>query len=363
MENKKKMGYVRFIAEHIFWGALIWLFYINTVFRPLDSRTDFNSRFILFQIVAIVSLFSCVQREDENKTLITVLADLCFGFGIYTIMSYFSIAGVMMTIIIVICAVPTAAYFVYLMTAKNKTKLKLHRVLYLRLKKFTGVSVGMISSVFSVMLAVLFLITFPAVVYDLYNNDEAIAVPFEESLKENYSELECFSDDSWENASRENKIEMLRAVCRVEAETLGIEELPGLKDGKMNENKLGYYDGAEKTIYLNLDSLEKYSRWIAVNTLCHEMYHTYQHRLVEFYLSSDKKFRKLEVMQKANIYMHEFMDYNPAEDDYGKYYNQHCEEDAREYASARTVKYYSCIMKSLPHSDVPANERSASSSE
>ena len=46
MENKKKMGYVRFIAEHIFWGALIWLFYINTVFRPLDSRTDFNSRFV-----------------------------------------------------------------------------------------------------------------------------------------------------------------------------------------------------------------------------------------------------------------------------------------------------------------------------
>ncbi len=347
MDKPKKMGYFRFITEHIFWGTVFWVLYINTVFRPVKGTTPFHSQFILLHILVLFSLFSCVLRDDENKCLRVVMTDIVFSFGIYTAISYLSIAKVFVYIILILSFLPAAAYFVFLMTRKNKSSLKMIHVLYLRLRKTTGVAVGIFSAFFTVMISVFFIISFPSVISEIYSPWGTEVLSFEDSAEKNISELSCFSEDIWNSRTKEEKLRLLRVVVDIESETLGLEEVPELKEGKMKEKKLGYYEGADRAIYLNMDTLEKYNPWISVNTVCHEMYHAYEHQLVDLYISTERKYRKLEVMQKINTYLREFSEYNPAEDDYGKYYNQQCEEDAREYASVQTVRYYSFVYNNM----------------
>lgn len=343
MEKAKKMGYFRFITEHIFWGVIVWILYVNTVFRPVKGTTVFHSEFVLLHIIVLFSLFSCLLRSDDNKCLRVVLTDIFFAFGIYTVLSYFNTAKIFISIILILAGILAAVYFIYLMTRKNKSSFGFFYVVYLRLRKSAGVAVGVFSTFFTVMIAVFFIIAFPTVISDVYSPWEITEFSFEDCAAENINDLIELSDDSWNKKTKEEKLVILRTVVRIEAESLGLEEAPVLSEGEMPEKKLGYYEGAERMIFLNLDSLEKYSSWISVNTVCHEMYHAYEHQLVDLYVSTERKYRRLSVMQKINTYLREFSEYNPAEDDYSKYYNQQCEEDAREYASEQTVRYYSYI--------------------
>lgn len=85
-----------------------------------------------------------------------------------------------------------------------------------------------------------------------------------------------------------------------------------------------------------------------VNTICHESYHAYEHRLIDMYESSSDQYKQLKVFEYATEYQKEFNNYTeylPELDNYEEYYYQLCEADARDYADVREFEYYVSIYR------------------
>ena len=85
--------------------------------------------------------------------------------------------------------------------------------------------------------------------------------------------------------------------------------------------------------------------WSALDTLCHEVYHAYQEMQVELYEDLNSPYREMELFHDAAVYAEEFRDYKDGDEDgYDLYYEQQCEEDARNYACERSLDYYTYLM-------------------
>ncbi len=103
--------------------------------------------------------------------------------------------------------------------------------------------------------------------------------------------------------------------------------MDSLRDGASGS----YFDYAHEII-IDRAHLLTASPWEVLDTVCHEAYHSYQHRLVDALAGADKDSRNLRLFRKANSYANEFHNYIDGKEDFCSYYHQDCESDAREYA-------------------------------
>ena len=107
-----------------------------------------------------------------------------------------------------------------------------------------------------------------------------------------------------------------------------------------DECMLGYYSDGIREIVINVDVLESEGAWEALETVCHEAYHSYEYRMVDLYCNADDDLKGLSVFEAAAVYADELSDYSDSTVDYDAYYSQLCESDAREYASETVGEYY-----------------------
>ena len=106
---------------------------------------------------------------------------------------------------------------------------------------------------------------------------------------------------------------------------------------KLRKESLGRYNDSTKQIFINKSIFLDKSSEKLLDTVCHEVYHNYQHRLISVYMDMDEKNRNLK------IFRNEFCNYKNGSDDFNGYYTQICENDARKYAEERVKEYYKQI--------------------
>lgn len=154
-------------------------------------------------------------------------------------------------------------------------------------------------------------------------------------------------EEKWETLSTDEKLSTIQTIANIEANFFGLPHELTVKLKTLGENTIAHYNDLNHSITLNIDYFDSYSASETLESLCHEAFHAYQHRLCDAYDSVDDASRNLLVFQYIQQYKNEFDNYIRGKDDFGSYYALTCESSAREYAEDGVEKYYNYIEKYL----------------
>ena len=157
---------------------------------------------------------------------------------------------------------------------------------------------------------------------------------------------ECWSSsaiakelDSWPMLSREECILVLQAAADSEAERLLLPFRPTVSTGPMEPGILGQYVGSY-SIVINEDfPQDDDSGWLCLRALLHEIYHCFQHGVIDGLYDSDHKPDCYPAdMQTIDDWRREFSDYqhNPKD-----YWTQEVEISARSYSKEAAMRIQS----------------------
>lgn len=160
---------------------------------------------------------------------------------------------------------------------------------------------------------------------------------------------------NWAQMGTEERAEVLQLLVDVEREKLGIPEKLVLTVEDLGR-KNGEYTGLYGVVQIDPDHLENSPEWRVIETVCHEVYHCYEHCLVDIYTGSSAKNRHLSVFEKAKQYKWEFENYVDPEGREGEafyeYYDQEVERDARAYATMTAPEYYPWMEGRVPEGEL-----------
>lgn len=155
----------------------------------------------------------------------------------------------------------------------------------------------------------------------------------------------AMNDTTWNERSMKERADAVQTLVCVICGELGVEDYPAVKVEKMNENTYALYRETKNEITVNTKVLNGKPEDI-IETVSHETYHKYQHKIVALYNSMDSEEKKLVLFDKAREYYSELGNYVSGEKGFEKYKNQALESDAREFAQQETEKLLNIIKNS-----------------
>ena len=116
-----------------------------------------------------------------------------------------------------------------------------------------------------------------------------------------------------------------------------------MSGSNLPENTLGSYDDSSRAVSISIEHLENDPVEEVLDTLLHEIYHCYEHRLAEVYTSADPELQRLRLFRDAADYAGEVAQPVDPEEDYSAYAAQAMETDSRIYAATGVQEYYDRI--------------------
>ncbi len=352
MENRKEeYPFIKFAADHIFWGFVIGVVYNLILFRQIDGFDVTNSNYILTEILVVVSLIGAGVEIDLDYNIVRVFLSLVTGFGVYTWVSYYDQMMPFCVGILFVMGLLILLYSVYMLSSKNKSKLKFWDVFWLRTMKIFHVSryIMCFSAVIVIVVSMLGLLFGWASKSEITQPVEDLNIGnYEECLENNIDELAKLDEPVWETLNTDEKIEVIQTLAEVEKSYLGLAvKLKISVEPAQTTERMGYYLKSGEKIVISKHSIENNSSWVIVNTLCHEIYHAYEDKLIDLYIKAEPSEKKLDIFSDARNYYREYKNYISPEDNYSGYYNQATEADAREHAKQATINYYRYIKNHL----------------
>lgn len=164
-----------------------------------------------------------------------------------------------------------------------------------------------------------------------------------QTISNNIDTVLLLQEKEWSILTTQEKIDVLQTVANIEAHYLGLPNELNVGASNLDEDTLACYDDSTHTISIDITHLESDLVYNVLESCCHEAYHSFQHRLVDVYNTSDGQLKGLCFFKSAAQYSQEFDDYADGENDYYAYYSQNCERNARHYAEDAVEDYYSRI--------------------
>ena len=180
-----------------------------------------------------------------------------------------------------------------------------------------------------------------------------------QTIQNNMGTLTALADGRWDQYTAREKLNVLQTVANIEQRSLGLPHELNVGAEDMSRDKAGTYRDKTHEIRISTASLLYDSPWELVNTVCHEAYHAYQHRLIDLLIETRQENRGLMMFREIREYAEEFQNYTGTDGDFNTYYYQQCESDARDFAEDSEREYFIRI-KDYLH---PDNEQDNASAE
>lgn len=350
------MGQVYYVFDHFFWFIIGSLFFASRLFRPLISLqtgayfTSKESKIVLlglFLISLTLGIFVTIKKQRNSLQMaLTVLSP----FGVYLLLEMLPNLPWLLWIAAILCIL-LILYFVArviivpVKPGADMRKLVLHRALNVVYNS---------RLVVSLLLAGIVVIAGACSVFDVYitdltdNENYSLNLTISSNPKDYTTELADLNIDAWNECSRTQRLEVIRKVVDIETAYLGLPDKVVLRADQLNSSKsddtdittLGNYNPVTREIAVDYSMIDGSDPQECVDTVLHEMYHSFQHQLCDAYGSMDARYRSLFCFKDVSTYVYEFEQYVDGEDDLYAYKNQLIEEDARNYADSRITAYW-----------------------
>lgn len=342
MKKPNQKDGIVFGIEVFGWGLIVAHLYKNLAFRSVPGLTLSHSDQVFWCLWLVASILGFILTPEKKRSKFTVFATINTPIALYFLISYRQIYPLVITIIwgVILLSVVLYSLLVMMNYYKDVRAGRMKGRMDKFLKHFVHrnrMIVGVIlSSVFVVLYIHLMLggsILEPSVI----PNDPRIN---DQKISDNIDSILLLQEDIWIDLSAQERLNVLQTVANIEATYLGLPHELNVTSENLEENTLGHYRDSIHSIAINVDLLLSGTAHELVETVAHEAYHAYEHRLVDLYDSTDVQFRYLRIFNRISTYKEEFSDYIDADEDLFGYYFQSVEFDSDAYAVAAVEDYY-----------------------
>lgn len=249
-----------------------------------------------------------------------------------------------MEMVILIIAWISSAVLLRKIHNKDKTK----KIVERRIVKVMVVS-KKILYMGMMILMILMMVVFGVKLSDQHSEKEFVppTTPQFSSLEEYLTEHRDIDvltkPEIWRDMSIGSKIQVLEIIVNLERGFFGIPNEIKILFDDLREGISACYGDIQKNIIIDHSSLLNREPYYALRSVLHELFHCYQHRLVEAYDSVDGSLKGLQIYDTIRKYKWELNNYKSPDQDSLAYAKQQVEKDAYGFAQERADKYMELI--------------------
>ena len=341
-KDNKKFAIVVYILKNIFYGVLVALIYKNTIFIPIQRFTYDNSIHVLYVMMLIGVITGTLLTYNKHRNSINLFASVVIPIEIYSLIVYSKYFSVFYTIVIIISVVLCIAITAFIFIQKTKSRIHKLKVMLKRLCH----SFFCDRCLSSVVLTLVFI----PIVYSVYINESLIKPSVEAldintrgdyTIANNIGTVSNLSEDKWCLLTKQEQLDTLQTIANIEANYLGLENELNVTVELLGEHTLGCYRNELRKITLNEYYFSTWTAHQALETLCHECRHSYQHALAELYDTLSPENKELLIFWNAKKFKENIAQGQSS--DYLEYYLSPMEIDARSYSKKCVTEYYDRI--------------------
>ncbi len=340
--QRNTMGKVEFILDSLFWMILSYVWYKSILFKSLTGLELRQSKLVLWGMLLVLcggGTLLCLRR---GRNRVRILINAALPFCLYAALAYAAaLRGLVLATTItaaVLCVLCAAG----MLARRIPPQADRRQLMRLRLR-----AVAANTSLLAV-LCLLPVVLVPGinVIFDtsLLQPSLPAAVMEEDTREEhtianNMDTLLLLQQEAWVALDAVQRLDVLQTVANIEARYLGLPHELNVGASNTGEYTLGHYADATHHITVSLEHLMESHPLEVLDTVCHEAYHAYQHRVVDVFLQTDADGQRLRMFGNAREYALEFRQYADGEKDFEAYYLQACESDARSYGRDAVADY------------------------
>lgn len=349
MRNRNTQSMVGYVLDNLYWAVILFFLYRKLLFLPVFGLSYRWSQVLLALTVAAGIAAGILVTRKYRRNSLSVLCNLAGGYGVYFCVSFWRHLPIALWVTAGIAAVLVLGYVILVLSNFRRDRKQFCFPDALR-KLLTGCFLGCRTLV-CLSLAVLIGITAFKPLLGLPFVSPKVSVSDtssqqEQTISNNMETVLLLQQEQWERLDLPGRVQVMQVIADIEANYLGIGEVT-VCSGVLGEKTRGVYENNTRTVTLNLDLLGAGAARDVLKTLCHEVYHAYQHELVILYNSLSQEERQLFLFREAGKYKEEFESYIDGETDYEHYIEQWCEIDSNAYAYDAVEDYYNKIQAYL----------------
>ena len=340
MKNHNTLSKADYILYTLLYTFVCCVWYNNLFFRSFPDVPRFFSKCIFFAVVIVCLIANTAKTLRYDRNYVSVTVNVLLPLCLYSLCTYFSRLW-LIALILAMCL--CLVYCIIIMGRKVSDR----RFFKLIMKNRVHRCYLSVRIIFTFAMTAAFTPVIISTIFgnSLYHSNVPVLLPSQGNVtvQENVDILQSLKPEKWINLTEPQKLDVLQTVANIEAQKLGLPHELTVTLKPLPENVAAYYNDNDHSITLNISSFDDGSSGSCLNSVCHEAYHAFQHRLCDLYTQSNDKLRSLSLFDSARHYINEFRSYSDGDSDYTSYYTQHCETDARDYAYDRTAEYFELI--------------------
>lgn len=341
----QRKSLIEYGLELFGWGLVVVHLYRTLAFKTIPGLSLSQSNWAFWGIWIACILIALFMTPKANRSSFCVFASINTPIAIYLILSYFRIYRTAFTIGLSVIGAALVAYtsLVLVINIGDVWRGKYRG----RLTKFFAYFLHAIRMVASLGLSILFLVFY----LNLYFGGplmDPITLATDpkvnnQKISGNIETILLLQEDEWEKLSVQERLDVLQTVANIEATYLGLPHELNVVVAVTDETTSGHYNDRTHTITINPDYIADESAHDLVETIAHEAFHAYEHRLVDLHNSVSSQERNLLIFDRISEYKDNFENYIDGDDDIYGYITQAVETDSIKYAMVAVVDYYTAI--------------------
>ena len=341
----QRKSLIEYGIELFGWGLLVVHLYRTLAFKTIRGLSLSQSNWVFWGIWVLCLLAGLLFTPKVKRSDLSVFATINTPIAIYLVFSYFHIYKTALIVGLSIIGTALSFYIILVIITnigdiwhgKYKGRLVKFFVGFLHTSRMI-VSLGL-SMVFVVFYLNLFfgqpLMDSITVATDPKVNNQKISG--------NIDTILLLQEDEWERLSVQERLNVLQTVANIEATYLGLPHELNVVVDILEETTSGHYNDRTHTIAVNADYVAEESAHDLVETIAHEAYHAYEHRLVDLHNNVSSQERNLLIFDRISEYKDNFENYINGDEDLYGYITQAVETDSIKYALTAVIDYYTAI--------------------
>lgn len=335
--------YVECLVDTIFGAFISMIWYKNLLFRCLFDLTYKDSKLVLWGMIIGVTIIMRTIIYKKHSTW-SLISSLLLSYGAYTALTYWNTIGGRIQLILGSAFGVAFLLCVLVMTRSIPNKRRRKRIIKRRVH-------NCVINTFNIVAVAMAVIMIPMItdgalgnsLFDAHTEAKAGVSVNQQTLSGNIDTVLKLQENEWAKLSTNEKLDVMQTVANIEAHYLGVPNEINVGIANLREGTLACYSDSKHMVYISLDHMETDTASEILNSCCHEVFHCYQHRLIDAFNNAGEELKELRIFKEVTAYKDEFDSYVDGHLDPCAYYFQQCEQDARKYAESAVEDYYARI--------------------
>lgn len=346
-KHSNTMGILSFMIAQMYWGWLAYTFFSARLFSRIISiksgtlLSTSESQRVLIILLMVCELAGFLLTAKYRRNSWSIIVNTLTPYGIYLILETVPHIPIYIMFLFALIVIFVLLYSIILITAPIRCKRNRITVIKRRCSQLIHGTYFLSGTLFGILTltSAVGAILGISSIYPQTTLEDTGLIELPYSLSAFSDELSSLQGKQWDKLPLQEKVDLLQLVTQIEVNYLGLPDKLQVCCETLEPYLAGGYAHDDRTIYISRDCLLYDPPKDCVDTILHEVYHSYQHHLCAVYKTLDEEYQSMYFLRDASCYINEFEQYNSGNSDFFEYYYQLCEIDARAYAESRLSTY------------------------